>query len=118
MTPAEQLVDLIHADDAVRAFLRAADLLLAGEIGQPGQNRFMVGTGRLTRLKDVVALFERILAAPIPARFGGRDYREREVMLPWQGEFLPGWRAEISLEQGLRQLAAEAVTPRMSHPVG
>jgi hypothetical protein len=34
--------------------------------------------------------------------FGGRPYREREVMIPWQnGKVVPGWKPYVSLEAGL-----------------
>ena len=37
--------------------------------------------------------------------WGGRNYRKREVMLPWnKGEKLPKWNAKISLEEGLKKL--------------
>jgi len=36
---------------------------------------------------------------------GGRPYREREVMVPWnKGRLLPGWSVKIRLEDGIRKI--------------
>jgi hypothetical protein len=35
--------------------------------------------------------------------WGGLPYRDREVMKPWKGEVLKGWKAQKSLEQGIKE---------------
>jgi len=42
------------------------------------------------------------LGAKVRIDWGKREYREREVMFPWtKSAQLPGWKAEITLEEGL-----------------
>jgi hypothetical protein len=52
----------------------------------------------------VVELYARVTGRPIEVVWGGRPYRDREVMVPWTGPRLPGWRPRIALADGLRTL--------------
>ena len=102
-SPGEQYVDLLHVDDAVRGFLVAADRLLAGEA--QGAETFALSSGRTLPLRDLLALYQRECGRVLPIRLGKRPYREREVMEPWSdGVSLPGWKPEVSLEEGIRQV--------------
>ncbi|MFZ3018966.1 MAG: NAD-dependent epimerase/dehydratase family protein [Gallionella sp.] len=101
MSPGEQKIDLVHVDDVVRAYLIAAERLLA----EPGNGHecYAVSSGQPVRLKELVAVFERVRGVSVPVQWGGRGYREREVMEPWSGgNILPGWSPQIGLESGLR----------------
>jgi nucleoside-diphosphate-sugar epimerase len=107
MSPGEQRLDLVYIDDVVAAFLRAAELtgtLRTGEI-----KTYAVRSGRACSLKELVRLYEQLFGKTLPIHFGGRVYRDREVMTPWQGETTPpGWKAEVSLEEGVQRLLAAA----------
>jgi nucleoside-diphosphate-sugar epimerase len=107
MSPGDQLIDLVHIDDVVQAYISAADLLHQERI--TGHESFAVSSGAAIRLKDLVTLYGRLMGRSLPIQWGGRPYRSREVMTPWQtGLALPGWKPQVSLEDGLRQLVAEA----------
>lgn len=100
MSPGEQKIDLVHVDDVVRAYLVAAERLLADQVR--GHECYAVSSGRPVRLKELVAILEHVRGVTVPVQWGGRDYREREVMEPWRGgKPLPGWSPQISLESGL-----------------
>lgn len=102
VSPGEQLLDLVHIDDVTTAYLQAANLLINGEV--PPAETYAVATGKRHNLREIVALYERILGKPIPVEWGGRPYREWQIMCPWTGPQLPGWESNISLEEGLRRL--------------
>jgi hypothetical protein len=54
-------------------------------------------------LKELIKLYERVVGTLLPVELGGRPYRRREVMVPWDlGEVLPGWKPKIALEKGIR----------------
>jgi nucleoside-diphosphate-sugar epimerase len=107
MSPGEQLIDLVHIDDILKAYTIAADLLHRKQIA--GHEVFVVSSGAPIKLKDLVVMYARLLGQEIPIQWGGRPYRSREVMIPWHmGAPLPGWLPLVSLEEGLRQLIAEA----------
>ena len=63
---------------------------------------FAVRSGESHRLRDVVAALADVAGRPLPIVWGGRPYRDREVMIPWVNNVpVPGWRPLISLREGL-----------------
>jgi nucleoside-diphosphate-sugar epimerase len=103
MSPGDQFVELVHVDDVASAFLLAADRVSKGLSQQ--YERFKVDSGLPRRLKDVVGLYARLSPRPPHINWGGRPYREREIMQPWSaGTRLPGWAPRIDLESGISQL--------------
>ena len=104
MSPGEQLLELVHVDDACDAFLAAGERLLGGE--GSGHERFTVPAQRRYTLREVVDLYGAVTGRKVPVVWGGRPYRAREVMVPWEGTPLPAWRARIALPDGIRTLHA------------
>lgn len=102
MSQGEQFIDLVHIDDVVNAFIMAADYLLQGSLKC---GTYAVSSQQPIRLKDLVAEYERIMNCKLHIEWGGRPYRSREVMIPWSDYMLlPGWRAEINFEDGIRRI--------------
>jgi nucleoside-diphosphate-sugar epimerase len=104
LSPGQQSVNFVHVDDVIRAVNVAIGRLKVG----PGSRMesFAVRGDELLTLRAFVSLFEDISGYQIRAEWGAREYRDREVMDPWLGETLPGWRPSIPLRDGLRQLLA------------
>jgi nucleoside-diphosphate-sugar epimerase len=101
MSPGEQLIDLVHIDDVVDAFLLAAQRLPS----QPtAYARYGVSSGAPMTLRAFVGVFERVAGTSLAIEWGGRPYRPREVMTPWQAPAMEGWQARIRLEDGLRAI--------------
>ena len=108
MSPGEQLLDLVHVDDVVSAYMVAMERLMSGVA--PGEESYAVSSGRHIQLREFAALFSACAGAPLHINWGARPYREREVMTPWStGLSLPGWRPRIGLGEGLSRLIAEDV---------
>jgi nucleoside-diphosphate-sugar epimerase len=102
-SPGEQAIDLVHVEDAARAFARAGQMLL--EDTHAGQRRFCVSSGTAVTLRAIAEQLEQALGTKVPVAWGGRGYREREVMTPsCSAPVLPGWRATIALRDGLKGL--------------
>jgi nucleoside-diphosphate-sugar epimerase len=68
---------------------------------------YAVSGGQRRTLREVVATVEQAAGTSLNVEFGTRPYRAREVMHPWEGPGLPGWRAEVGLLDGLRAMIAE-----------
>jgi nucleoside-diphosphate-sugar epimerase len=103
LSPGEQRLDLVHVDDVVAAYTIAAARLLAGKV--VAHETYAVTSRRPMPLKSIVELAQQIWKKPVRIKWGGRPYRPREVMTPWTGgDLLPGWKPQIDLETGLRQL--------------
>ena len=101
MGSGDQLIDLVHIDDAVAALIAAADAPVDG--GAPA--RFAVSSGRPVSLRELAGLVAQAAGRELDARWGARADRPDEMMAPWDvGPPLPGWSPKISLEDGLRAL--------------
>lgn len=102
MTDGAQLIDIVHVDDVVDAFLIARDRVMAAEPGL--HERFGVSSGAPISLRELVKRFEKARGVTVDARWGVRPYREREVMTPWSHyKTLPGWTPKITFEEGVKR---------------
>ncbi len=103
MSLGEQLIDLVFIDDVVEAYILAAERLLADTV--KGHECYAVSSGTPLELRELVELYGRVLGTPLPIEWGGRPYRQREVMVPWNtGTTVPGWHPKVALEQGIRRM--------------
>lgn len=101
MSPGEQLIDLVHIDDLIRAYIRAADTL---QDQSGGHTCYGVSSGAPMRLIDLVAAFQKATKTKLQINFGDRPYRPREVMVPWsEFQSLPGWYSQVPFEEGIMQ---------------
>ena len=109
MSAGQQKLDLIFIQDAISAYLQAADRLQSGETKNPHEV-FFVSSGNFVRLRDLVEEYQKILGRPIPVEWGGRQYRKREIMEPLEdGPRLPGWAPRTTLDKGLRAMGLSDV---------
>jgi nucleoside-diphosphate-sugar epimerase len=100
MSPGEQMLDLVYIDDVIEAYINSLERIT----GTPDLRNevFAVSSGEPIKLKELVELYKKVTGAEINIDFGKRPYREREVMDLWdKGEWLPGWKPEVSLEEGI-----------------
>lgn len=101
MSPGEQLVDLVYIDDVMDAFMLAYEQLADGT-QRNAMEEYGVSSGKPLALRDIAALYARVSGLPLAIEWGGRPYREREVMVPWQSHHgVPGWRPKVDLASGL-----------------
>ena len=104
MSAGEQQIDLVYLDDVMHAFACAVQELDKGRTGS-----YAIASGRGVSLRELVDIMEDISGRKLNISWGGRPYRQREVMVPWnQGCALPGWKAQVPLEIGLKKLLSDA----------
>jgi nucleoside-diphosphate-sugar epimerase len=101
-SPGEQKIHLVHVTDVARAYQIAAQILLNSK--KPIFYSYSVCSDKLITLKQLVETIEGILGVAVPVNFGGRPYREREILEPWSGERLVGWVPAVTLERGLEEI--------------
>lgn len=105
-TPGHQLLSPVHVDDVVSALVRSARV--AGELPS-GYHRFSAPGPRTLSLREAVDVLRAVTGEEVPVHWGVRPYSGNEVFEPVPApEPLPGWRAEVSLEEGFGQLWDEA----------
>jgi nucleoside-diphosphate-sugar epimerase len=107
-SPGEQMIDLVHIDDVVRAYLVAAHEAAAAPIGSNA--KYGVSSGEPLPLRELAAQYAKVAGRPLNITWGERAYRAREVMHTPQLPALPNWAPTISLADGLAKMAADAAT--------
>jgi len=99
-------LDLVHVEDAARAFIQVAALLERGDIEARRLSRYSVTSGQDNTVAELLAAFERIIGKKLSVLRQEAPRLARD-MGPWRGTRIPGWTPRISLEQGIvRMLAA------------
>lgn len=108
MSPGDQEIDLVHIDDVVNAYLIAVQRLLDMKVID--HEIYGVGTGCPIKLKALATLVATTTGKKLNIEWGGRSYRDREVMSLWNGyERLPGWNPNIYLEEGLLDVVGKVI---------
>ncbi len=103
------VLDLVHVDDVVRAFLLIIDLLRAdrGVASHDGTTRWALSSGHPMTIREVVARFSAATGLLVDARWGVRPRKAVEMLHPWPaGAFPPGWTPGVDLDNGLAGVAA------------
>lgn len=105
MSPGEQLIDISHIDDIVSAFAllysHLHNLLPKVQDGAV----FVVKAKKRYTLKDLALIFEETTKSKLKINWGGREYREREVIIPWDsGVVVPDWESKVDIKQGIKSL--------------
>ena len=102
MSPGEQLIDIVYIDDVVESFLLAGKYLFEGKYNLCGT--YGVSSKNAIKLRELAAIFGKVSGKNLSIKWGGRPYRDREVMVPWNTyETLPGWEPKINLEEGIKK---------------
>jgi nucleoside-diphosphate-sugar epimerase len=101
MSPGEQLIDLVHIDDVIDAYLIAAKRLIEDNVVQ--HELYAVSSGNPIPLKELVKFYATTTGKNIKVNWGARPYRFREVMNTWNlGVPIQDWGPKISLENGVK----------------
>ena len=99
MSPGEQKLDILFISDIISGFKHLTDLLASQE---DLEEEYVLSSGHQLSLKDIASEFERVSGMKLNIEWGGRPYRDREVMIPWKGKVLPMWEAHVELEEGIK----------------
>ena len=102
MSPGEQEIDISYIDDVVDAYVKLISLLKFSELSEYKGKTYAVSSGERMSLRDIAKVFEKVSGKKININGGGKEYRKREVMKPWDlGEPVPGWKQKVTLEEGI-----------------
>ena len=105
MSPGEQLLDFVHVNDVVAAYVHVAEAMLDG---QDLDAVYSVGSGRVLSLRGAVALWQQATGRSVQVDWGGRAYAPRQIMTPYFHAPPPGWTAAISPETGFASVYGRA----------
>jgi nucleoside-diphosphate-sugar epimerase len=103
LTPGNQLINLIHVDDIVEAYMIAIDLIVKNS--EEKITEYGVSAEETITIKALAELIEKLSRKNLNIIFGGVNYRNREVFTPWKSfNLLPGWKPKIELDAGLKEM--------------
>lgn len=101
MSDGTQIVDITHISDIISAF----DCLIQQISNSPIECKnkiYSLKNPHRQTLKEVVQIFEEVYEKKLNIIWGGRESRELEIIIPWEGgERLPNWQPKISLQDGI-----------------
>lgn len=98
MSPGNQLLDLLYISDVIEGFKQLVHLLASDE---EVEDQYVLSSGKHISLKALASEFEEVAQKKLNIEWGARNYREREVMIPWKGPILKNWNAKIPLRKGI-----------------
>ena len=101
--PADNLpIDMLYIDDLCAAFAVAAKRVSAEDF-TPARLEYSLASGEDVKLDELVEIFAEVGGRPISVQAGAYPAQARNVSKLWQGPALPGWRAQVSLRDGIRK---------------
>ena len=89
MSPGEQFLDILHIDDVVEGFVLLSDIL---QEGKDLRSEYVLSCGNQKSLREWAKLYADHYHVTLHIVWGGRPYRQREVMKPYVGHVLDGWK--------------------------
>ncbi|MBN1182307.1 MAG: NAD(P)-dependent oxidoreductase [Bacteroidales bacterium] len=103
ISPGDQFLDLVHIDDIAHAYWRA--WCRCFEEDAETLEVFRVSSDESITLKSLVKKVERITGVSLNVNFGEKEYRNRELFIPWKvTPILPGWNPKVALDEGIERV--------------
>lgn len=82
MSPGEQLIDIVHVDVVVDAYIKIIKALVDQQSVVQNFESYYVTSGKAVSLKELAKEFERNTKRKLNIEWGAKPYRSREVMHP------------------------------------
>ncbi len=102
LSKGEQYIDLVHVRDIIRGLLMAIEYIQKSD--SPDENFYLTSQNPIP-LRHLGEIIEQATKQKLPAEWGAMPYRPREVFTKSDYRpYLPNWKPEISLEQGIFEL--------------
>lgn len=103
MSPGDQIIDISYIDDIVNAFVLLANHMHSNNPDITNGAVYAVKAEKSYSLKALATIFEGVANRKLNINWGGRPYKEREVMIPWtEGEIVPDWKPKVTIKEGIK----------------
>lgn len=104
MSAGEQIIDISYIDDVVNAYEILINHLMSHKANEFKNKTFAVKSDERVSLKKLSKIFEEATNSKLNIIWGARQYREREVMVPWKnGVRVPNWTQQYSLKEAIQK---------------
>ena len=111
LSPGEQTIHLVHIEDTVNAFLRAAELL---HTRVPLEPLYSVSSLTPKTLRSLVEALNLDAHLQLDLQWGAAPYWDGQILHPWVGRTLPGWKAETKVLAALVHMALQRASSPLS----
>jgi len=108
MSKGEQIIDISYIEDVLNAFETMIDNLENDKKERYNNKSFIVSSNQKMKLRELAILFEEVTKRKLNINWGGRDYRDREVMNPYSsGVVVPNCKQKYTLEEAIIKTLGE-----------
>ncbi|MBX4197920.1 NAD(P)-dependent oxidoreductase [Candidatus Parcubacteria bacterium] len=105
MSPGEQILDMSFVDNVIEGYATMIELLNKDSEKKLKGKSFAITSNERMSLKKLAELFEQTTGFKLNINWSKKDYRPREVMIPWsKGQKIPGWKPLVSIKEGIKKL--------------
>jgi len=110
MSAGEQYIDISYIEDVVEAYFILIIHLNSSKAKKFHNETFVVTQEQRMKLKELSIIFEQATETTLNINWSAREYREREVMSPWnKGKTVPGWKQQFSLEKAINKTVGKKI---------
>lgn len=107
MSPGKQILDMNYVGNVVDAYIHMAKLLTTKKGYLYNGKSYLVSSGERMTLQELAKLYESVTKKSLPIVWGGRPYRNKEIMKPWNKDSLvPGWKPKTTIKKALKKMLA------------
>lgn len=108
MSPGEQIIDISYIEDVIVAYEKLIEHLDSEKKDIFRNKEFVVTNKDKMSLKDLSKVFEEATNTKLNIVWGGRPYRDREVMTPYdRGNIVPNWEQRYSIKDAIKRTIGE-----------
>ena len=105
MSNGDQIIDISYIEDIVSAYATMVKNLSQHNVSQFNDKSFVVTNNDKPTLRELSKIFEEVLGKKLPINWGGREYRDREVMRPYSlGSRVPNWEQKFTLREAIKKI--------------
>lgn len=108
MSKGDQIIDISYIEDVIYAFKVMIENLQSENKSIYNNNCYVVMSNQRMTLKEFAKFFENVTQQKLNINWGGRHYRNREVMVPYdKGISVPNWEQQYTLEEAIIKTIGE-----------
>lgn len=103
MSPGNQLIDISYIENVIDGFKAVMNLISTDYTRRYCGKYYALKSEKVISLKALAEIFQKETGRKLNILWGKREYKQREVMIPWQnGDVIPNWKPRIGIEEGIR----------------
>lgn len=105
MSKGEQIIDISFIDNVIDGYIELIRLVSKDKNRKLSGKSFAISSNERMTLKKLSETYQRTTKTKLNINWGGKPYRDREVMIPWsRGKKIPGWRQNVTLKEGIKNI--------------